>query len=195
MSRSRMTRRRRRREGSRRGQRPLPDRAGRQDLHPRRAVRLRQDDRRSRWSTGSSSRPRARITIDGVDVTTREVTELRRRHRLRDPAGRPVPAPDDRRERRHGAAPARLAEGAPAGAVGGAARHRRPGARPSTATATRASCPAASGSASASLGRLPPTRRSCSWTSRSAPSIRSSATASRTSSCASRRRSPRRSCS
>ena len=36
------------------------------------------------------------------------------RDRLRHPAGRPVPAPDDRRERRDRAAPARLAEGAPA---------------------------------------------------------------------------------
>ena len=47
-------------------------------------------------------------------------------HRLRHPAGRPVPAPDDRRERRHRAPAARLAEGAPARARRGAARPRRP---------------------------------------------------------------------
>ena len=56
-----------------------------------------------------------RILLDGVDVATRDVTELRRGHRLRDPADRAVPAPDDRRERRDRPPAARLAEGAPAG--------------------------------------------------------------------------------
>ena len=46
----------RREEHAGRRQRPLADRPGRQDLRPRRAVRLRQDDESSRWSTGSSSR-------------------------------------------------------------------------------------------------------------------------------------------
>ncbi len=64
-----------------------------------------------------------------------------------------------------------------------------------TRAATRSSSRAASSSASGSPGRSPPTRRSCSWTSRSAPSTRSSASGSRTSSCASRRRSARRSSS
>ena len=66
-----------------------------------------------------------KITIDGVDVTTQEVTDAAARDRLRHPAGRPVPAPDDRRERRDGAAPPRVAEGAPQRAIGGAARARR----------------------------------------------------------------------
>ena len=114
------------------------------------------------------------------------LTELRREHRLRHPAGRAVPAPDDRRQRGDRAAPARLAEGAPAGAGGGAPRARRPRAGEVPRPLSRASCPAASGSASASPGRSPRTRRSCSWTSRSGPSTRSSATGSRTSSCASR---------
>ena len=61
--------------------------------------------------------------------------------------------------------------------------------------ASRLSSRVASASASASPEPSRPTRRSCSWTSRSAPSTRSSGSACRTSSCASRRRSPRRSCS
>ena len=58
-------------------------------------------------------------------------------HRLRDPADRPVPAPDDRRERRDGAAAARLAEGPAPRAVRGAARRSSGSIRRSTATATR----------------------------------------------------------
>ena len=50
-------------------------------------------------------------------------------HRLRHPAGRPLPAPDDRRERGHRAAAPGLDEGASAGARGRAARARRPGPR------------------------------------------------------------------
>ena len=136
---------------------------------------------------GSSSTARTR--------PARDVTELRRGHRLRHPAGRPLPAPDDRRERGHRPAAARLAGGAAARARRGAARPR--GARPGHVRrrATRSSSPAASASASAWPGRWPRTRRSCSWTSRSGRSTRSSASASRTSSCASRRRSRRRSCS
>ena len=86
-------------------------------------------------------------------------------------------------------------EGAPAGARRTSCWRSSGWTRRRIATATRASSRAASGSASASPGRSPPTRRSCSWTSRSARSTRSSATASRTSSCASRRSWPRRSSS
>jgi len=39
------------------------------------------------------------------------------RHRLRHSAGRPVPAPDNRRERRDRAAPPRLARATPTGAL------------------------------------------------------------------------------
>ena len=81
------------------------------------------------------------------------------RHRLRHPAGRPVPAPDDRRERGHRAAAARLAEGAPARAGRRAARARRPrpGAvpRPLPAPALAAASASASGVARA-LAADPP---------------------------------------
>ncbi len=63
-----------------------------------------------------------RILLDGVDVATRDVTELRRGHRVRHPADGPVPPPDDRRQRRDGHPAARLAQGPPAGAGRGAAR-------------------------------------------------------------------------
>ena len=53
--------------------------------------------------------------------------------------------------------------------------------------------PAAAGRASP--GRWPPTRRCCSWTSRSPPSTRSSGSGCRRSSCGCRRRCARRSCS
>ena len=49
------------------------------------------------------------ILIDGQDVMREDPTALRRAHRLRHPAGRPVPAPDDRREHRDRAEAARLA--------------------------------------------------------------------------------------
>ena len=48
------------------------------------------------------------------------------RHRVRHPADGPVPAPDDRGQRRHGAPPPRLGQGADAGARGGAAVRGRP---------------------------------------------------------------------
>ena len=100
-----------------------------------------------------------RILIDGVDAATRDVTELRRRHRLRHPAGGPVPAPDHRRERGRRAAPAGLVGGSPARARGRAAGAGRPRSRAATAAAIPASCRAASASASAWPGRWPPTRR------------------------------------
>ncbi len=134
-------------------------------------------------------------SIDGVDAATQRRHRAAPEHRLRHPAGRSLPAPDHRRERRDGAAPPGLDQGAPAGARRGAARARRPGPgqvpRPLPEPAVRRRAPAGR----ASPGPWPSTRRSCSWTSRSARSTRSSATASRTSSSASRRRSPRRSCS
>ena len=56
------------------------------------------------------------IRIDGTSIRDQDVVELRRGHRLRDPAGRALPAHDDRREHRDRAAAARLAEGADEGA-------------------------------------------------------------------------------
>ena len=150
---------------------------------------------RSRWSTGSSSRRPAGSSSTGSTPRPATLTELRRGigyviqqvglfpHQTIAENVATVP-------RLLGWPAARQRERAEEllGLVG---------LDPATlrATATRSSSRAASGSASASPGRSPPTRRSCSWTSRSGPSTRSSASASRTSSCASRRRSPRRSCS
>ena len=58
-----------------------------------------------------------RILVAGEDVTGTDPVRLRRTHRLRHPAGRAFPAHDRRRERRDGAAPARLAEAADCGAA------------------------------------------------------------------------------
>ena len=90
-----------------RGQRPVADRPGRQDLRPRRAVRLRQDD------LAQDGQPAHRADERADPHRRRRCRDARRdraapEHRLRHPAGRPVPAPDDRRERGHGAAPAGL---------------------------------------------------------------------------------------
>ena len=57
------------------------------------------------------------------------------RDRLRDPADRPLPAPDDRRQRGHRAAPAGLAGRAGHGALGGAARRSSGSIRRSTPSA------------------------------------------------------------
>ena len=56
------------------------------------------------------------IRIDGTSVRDHDVDRAAPRDRLRDPAGRPLPAHDGRGEHRHRAAPARLAEGADPGA-------------------------------------------------------------------------------
>ena len=158
-----------------------------QDLRPRRAVGLRQDDEPEDGQPAHRADERARSSSTATDVAKRDVIELRRSIGYVIQQVGLFPHQTDRRERRHRAAAARLVERAPAasardGAAG--ARRARPG--DATATATRRSCRAASASASAWPGRSPPTRRSCSWTSRSAPSTRSSASGSRTSSCASR---------
>ena len=161
--------------------------AGRQDLRARRARRA-----AARRRQPQDGQPADRADV-GPDPDRRGGRRDPRRdraaagHRLRDPAGRPVPAPDDRRERRDGAAAARLAEGA-AAANAPRSCSRLVGLDPAgyRDRYPDASSRAASASASASRGRWPPTRRSCSWTSPSAPSTRSSGSGSRTSSCASR---------
>ena len=48
-----------------------------------------------------------RIRLDGVDTRGSGRHRASARDRLRHPAGRPLPAPDHRPERGHGAAPAR----------------------------------------------------------------------------------------
>ena len=89
-----------------------------------------------------------RILLDGVDAATRDTTELRAGHRLRHPADRPVPAPDDRGQRRHGAAPAGLAEGAACARAPTSCWPSSGSTRPVRPTATRPSSRAASGSGS-----------------------------------------------
>ena len=131
--------------------------AGR-DLRPRRTVGQRQDD-------GAEARQPADLPDRGRDPHRRH-EDLRPRHhgaaakhRLRHPAGRPVPAHDRRGERRHRAAAARLAEAADPRAHRRAARARRPRSGRRTGRATRRSSRAASGSASASRARSRPIRR------------------------------------
>ena len=81
---------------------------GRRGVLPRRAVGRRQDD-------GDEARQPARRAhlrrrpIDGSSVEPRR-DRAAARDRLRDPAGRPLPAHDRRREHRHGAEAARLVE-------------------------------------------------------------------------------------
>ena len=118
-----------------------------QDLRPGRAVGLRQDD------VAQDGQPADRAD-GGPDPDRRRGRghagphRAAPRHRVRHPADGPVPAPDDRRERRDGAAPPRLDGRAPAGAGRGAARARRAWTRRRTATATRRSSRAASDSGS-----------------------------------------------
>ena len=94
------------------------------------------------------------------------------RHRLRDPAGGAVPAPHGAGQRRP---PCRCCSAGPSGRRGSGRAELMelvglaPGARRS---ATRRSCPVASSSGSGWPARSPPTRRCCSWTSRSARSTR-----------------------
>ena len=116
-------------------------------------------------------------------------------HRLRDPAGRPLPPPARGRQRRHGAPPPRLGP-RPRGRAGQrAARAGRPRPGPATAGASPTSSPAASANGSAWPGPSAATRPCCSWTSPSAPSTPSPASACSSSSSTCRRSSRRRSSS
>ena len=64
--------------------------------------------RRCGWSTGWSRSPSGDILIGDRSVRDRVAGRAAARDRLRDPADRPVPAPHDRPEHRHGPGPARL---------------------------------------------------------------------------------------
>ena len=101
------------------------------------------------------------VLVDGRDTREWDPIVLRRRTRLRPAGDRPVSAPDDRGERRAGAAPRGWPRRASPGARRRAARARRPAAGGVRATAGRASSRAGSASASASRERWPSIRRSC----------------------------------
>ena len=168
------------------GRQALARGPGGRDLRARRPVGLRQDhrdadgqppDRHHRAAT--SSRRQERQGAQAGRAAPRD--------RLRDPADRPVPAPDRRRQHRDGPEAARLGQGAHPRARRRAARAHLARPRRGPRPLPRRSCRAASASASASPAPSPPTRRCCSWTSRSARSTRSTASACRTSSCACRR--------
>ena len=136
------------------------DVAPRRGLRAGRAVRLRQDH------DDADDQPADRADVR-PDLPRRRGRHQRRPgraappHRLRHPAGRSVPAPDRRGERRDRAGPARLVPGPPQGPRRRAARPGR--ARPGHVRQAlpAASCPAVSASASASPARSPPTRRCC----------------------------------
>ena len=98
------------------------------------------------------------ILIGDQSVRSLEPTELRRADRLRDPAGRAVPAHDGRGQHRHRAAAAGLGQAADRRARARAARARRARPRARTRSATRRSSPAASASASGWRARWRRTR-------------------------------------
>ena len=161
---------------------------------PRRSVGLRQDHQ------PEDGQPAHRADVRADPHRRRGHRDARRDraaagHRLRHPADRPVPAPDDRGERRarsRGCSAGRKSRAAGARRSCWPHRPRAREVRPALPQpAVRRRAPARR----AWPGRSRRTRRSCSWTSRSARSTRSSASGSRTSSSASRRTSPRRSCS
>ena len=141
----------------RRRRRPQPGGAGRRAGRADRPVRLRQVHR------AAHDQPADRA-VRRPDPARRRGRHRRRPgraappDRLRHPERRPLPAPDDPHQRRHGAPAARLAARrgsatAPTSCSTWSASTRR-----GTAAATRTSSPAASGSGSAWPGRSPPTR-------------------------------------
>ena len=94
-----------------------------------------------------------RIFLDGARRHPRRPGRAAPPHRIRDPAGGPVPAPDHRHQHRHGAEAAGVAEGAHRGAGRRAARPRRPRSCRLPRRAIPRSSPVGSGSASASRAR------------------------------------------
>ena len=149
----------------------------------RRAVRLRQDDHHADDQPADRAHRGASCsTARTSHASTRPAAP---RHRLRDPAGRPVPAPDHREQHRDRAEAARLgqARGPRRGSTSCSSwsawtRHLR---RPLPAQLSGGQRQRVG--VARALAADPP---SCSWTSPSAPSTRSPATGCRTSSCASR---------
>ena len=131
---------------------------GRRHLRPRRALGLRQDDGDAPGQPHDRDDQRrhpARRRV-GPHPHARRAAP---RDRLRDPADRPVPAPDDRREHRHRPAPARLAARARFARASTSCSSSSASIPPRRATATPRSSPAASASASAWPAPWPPTRR------------------------------------
>ncbi len=95
----------------------------RRDLRPRRAFRVWEDDRDADGEPDGRDH-RRRHPGRGHLGEAAQPGRAAAAHRLRDSADRAVPAPHDRRQRGHGPAPARLAEGADRGPGAGAARPR-----------------------------------------------------------------------
>ena len=161
---------------------------------PGRSVRLRQDH------DDADDQPADRADVR-PDLPRRPGRHRRRPgraatpHRLRDPAGRPVPAPDHRGERRDRAVAARRRKAQARERAPRAARRWSASTPTCTPTATPTSSPAASGSGWASPARSPPTLRCCSWTSRSRAVDPVARAGCRTSSCGCRHELARRSSS
>ena len=80
---------------------PHPRGRGRRDLRPRRARRDAARRPRCGWSTAWSRSPRATSSSAAPRCASANARRAAARDRLRDPADRAVPAPDDRREHRH----------------------------------------------------------------------------------------------
>ena len=145
-----------RRGGARR---PVARDPGRHVLRARRPVGRRQDDRAEDGQPPDPVR-RGRHPHRRPQHPRAARRRAAARDRLRDPAGRALPAHDGRREHRDRAAAARLAEGS--GSASGAAELLElVGLEQATRSATRRSSPAGSASASGSRARSRPTRRCC----------------------------------
>ena len=155
----------------RRDQQAVPQRPGRRPRalarHPRRrgvrarrSVGVRQDD------DAEDGEPAHRADV-GAHLPRRTRRHPRRSgraapsHRLRDPAGRAVPAPDHRRQHRHGAEAARLGQGAHRRRASTSCSSWSGSMPPTTAVATRRSSPVGSANAWAWRARSPPIRRCC----------------------------------
>ena len=158
-------------------------------------VGLRQDDVAAHDQPDDRAHLRARSGSTTQDTASdARPHELRRRHRLRDPARRAVPAPHRRGQRRDGAAAARRRQAAGPRPGDGAARAGRPGpgvrqALPGPALRR----PAAARRRRPGAGRRP--AGDADGRAVLAPSTRSSATSCRTSSSGCRASSARRSSS
>ena len=139
-------------------QRPVAHRAGRRDLRPRRTVRLRQDD-----DDEDDQPPHRADERPDHDRRRRRACHARGRaaaeDRLRHPAGRPLSAPHDRRQRGGRAAPPALARRRASGPASTSCSSSSASIPRRIAAATRRSCRVASASASAWHARSPPIRR------------------------------------
>ena len=141
-----------------RGRRAQPRGARGRDLRARRAVRLRQDDRHADGQPHDRHH-RGRHPARRRERQAAQAGRAAPRHRLRDPADRPLPAPQRGGQHRHGAEAARLEPRTASARASTSCWSSSASTRTRRATAIRPSSPAASASASAWPARSRSTRR------------------------------------